>query len=573
MIGCLRQAAIAALLLAVAACGLFPPAEGIPQAGPAGMDEVIAHFGIDALKPESGRPLLLQAEAELAKSDPLAIFRGVTYGLSDGNRLPGGWLVQTPKVWGMAAASLPFLPLDCPGCDPDLRLPVCSARCPAGRCAPLAASVTRPGARPARYCLGHSDALLDLVYDLLSSAQQSVDITLLQPPADHRFLAALRNAVTLLAHSGRAVTLRFLVGSYPPEGTHTLAFLKELVRDATAVRESRLMLYAASMRPCEPPACPSSWNHAKIVAVDGRRALVGGHNFWTQDYLLDAPVHDLSMRIDGPAVRAAHAYADALWRFACANSQAGTANESYVYVAGRAFIDTGCLPTLMLPPAAGRSGAVPVLSVARLGSGIVTDFANQSQLARTLLLGAARRSIRMVQQDVAFALPGGEKPSWPNSDLERIADLLAAGGEVFIVLSNQGATGTEGGYSNGTPIEDVARHIRTVTAVRTGIAEPQLSRLLCAKLNLAPLRFGPDSSWPGNRPIGVHAKFWMIDDRIFHIGSENLYPVDLQEFGYIVDARAAASEIRRDYWDPLWRWSKLAAISGAGAPRCVFAEP
>ena len=66
----------------------------------------------------------------------------------------------------------------------------------------------------------------------------------------------------------------------------------------------------------------------------------------------------------------------------------------------------------------------------------------------------------------------------------------------------------------------------------------------------------------------------MVDDRAFYIGSDNLYPVDLQEFGYILDDAPAAATSRRLYWDPLWQWSSRAAISGDDAPRCVFrADP
>ena len=103
--------------------------------------------------------------------------------------------------------------------------------------------------------------------------------------------------------------------------------------------------------------------------------------------------------------------------------------------------------------------------------------------------------------------------------------------------------------------------------------DAELDALLCRRLHIAPLRLGPDATWPDKVPIGNHAKFWMVDDRVFYIGSDNLYPVDLQEFGFIVDSRAAAADLRRRYWDPMWRWSSQAAISGAGAPRCVFTEP
>ena len=43
----------------------------------------------------------------------------------------------------------------------------------------------------------------------------------------------------------------------------------------------------------------------------------------------------------------------------------------------------------------------------------------------------------------------------------------------------------------------------------------------------------------------------LIDDRVFYVGSDNLYPVNLQEFGYIVDDGRAAMQLRDAYWNPL----------------------
>ena len=69
-----------------------------------------------------------------------------------------------------------------------------------------------------------------------------------------------------------------------------------------------------------------------------------------------------------------------------------------------------------------------------------------------------------------------------------------------------------------------------------------------------------------------HAKFWMVDDRTFYIGSDNMYPVNLQEYGYIVDDRKAAGEILEAWWNSLWQWSQRAAVSGRGVDKCIFRE-
>ena len=40
-----------------------------------------------------------------------------------------------------------------------------------------------------------------------------------------------------------------------------------------------------------------SWNHAKLIAVDGLYLHTGGHNMWDYHYLKQHPVHDLSLEL------------------------------------------------------------------------------------------------------------------------------------------------------------------------------------------------------------------------------------------------------------------------------------
>src|SRR4051812_24183434 len=161
---CLPAAAFA---LWLTGCAVVTPPEGVSQADGGGIDAVIARFGVPQPEPSAGLPLLPAIVRALARSDPAQRLAGTTYSLETGNRLPRDWLVQTPNMWDQPAAAAPS---------------------------------------------GHSDALLARISRLVASAQRAVDITLLQPPADFRFLDALRKAVMQLAQSGRRVTIRILIG-------------------------------------------------------------------------------------------------------------------------------------------------------------------------------------------------------------------------------------------------------------------------------------------------------------------------------------------------------------------------
>jgi phosphatidylserine/phosphatidylglycerophosphate/cardiolipin synthase-like enzyme len=491
---------------------------------------VIRDRGIQPPDLSSNVPALDQLRAELAKSDPSGAYAGITYDLTRGNRLEGEWIMQTPDIWGRKASDLPP---------------------------------------------GHSDRLVRLVRDLVASAERRVDIALLQPVPDGPFLDALRSALQTLAQRRRPVTVRVIVGQYPPDNVDVPAFYKALTDDLDT---TRIEVSVAAFRSCVAiEDCDSySWNHAKIIAVDGRDALVGGHNLWARDYLIDQPVSDLSMRVHGPAAASAVRFIDRLWQYVCANLD----TKDSIALASSAG---ECPPPATLPAIA-AGGGLPILAVGRLGAGITRDFANQSDLARDLMLGAARHEIRIVQQDLGFSM-GRADTLFPDSTIDRLIDFLRQGqGDIYIVLSNFGAKGNSGiTYSNDVSLLTLARHLRGEVQRRVEAPDP-LSRweirrgpdpvnsLLCDRVHLAPYRFGPDASWPRGVPIANHAKFWMIDGRTFYIGSDNMYPVNLQEFGYIVDDATAAQQIAEAYWTPVWKWSSRAAVSGRGVENCIFRE-
>ena len=463
---------------------------------------VIHDRGIRPPDLSSAEPVLDQLRAELAKSDPAGAYAGITYDLTRGNRLGSDWIVHTPNMWGRKSADLPA---------------------------------------------SHSDAFARQVHDLVASARRRVDIAMLQPVPDGAFLEALRTALQELARRG-PMTVRVILGQYPPDNVDVPAFFKALTE---GVDTARLDLSVAAFRSCVAfEDCDSySWNHAKIIAVDGRDALVGGHNMWAEDYLVDDPVSDLSMRVQGPAATSAARFIDRLWQYVCAN----TDKKDSIALA----TEQRPMPAADQAPGdcAGRDG-VPILAVGRLGAGITKDFANQSELARDLMLGAARHEIRIVQQDLGFGL-GRADVLFPDSTIDRLVDFLRQGrGDIYIVLSNLGAKGKSGStYSNDVTLMQLARHLQREVQRRFEARDP-LSRYeirrgpdpvnahaVRARASRAlPLRAGPRAGRAAV-PIANHAKFWMVDGRAFYIGSDNMYPVNLQEFGYIVDDPKAAQAI------------------------------
>merc|ERR1719478_613296 len=83
------------------------------------------------------------------------------------------------------------------------------------------------------------------------------------------------------------------------------ALVRTLTKDLP--KESSIRLWVGAWRK------GVSWNHSKIIAVDGKHLWQGGHNLWSEHYLMFNPVHDLSMVAEGPVAMDAHRFADELW--------------------------------------------------------------------------------------------------------------------------------------------------------------------------------------------------------------------------------------------------------------------
>jgi phosphatidylserine/phosphatidylglycerophosphate/cardiolipin synthase-like enzyme len=494
--------------------------------------------------------------------------KGHTWSATSGNTLPPDWLAQVPpgRYWHQPLASVPVA-LDCDpskdaACNADFLLRACasSADCTqGGTCAPVAATVAHPSDKPSSLCVGHSDALVDQVYRIVAGAQRYVDYTSLVAP-DGRFLAALRNALTFLAASGRPVQVRVLVLDQPE--TDTRAILHALLRDVPAQSSLRVTVGAYRYD-------VDSWPHAKIVAADGEVAFVGGMNLETGSYLQASPVHDVSLEVHGPAARDAQAFDDDLWDFACHGSTLAGANDWTSYPGD----GSDCPPPFGAPAGSSSGPGVHMIGVGRLGPiGIASEASDVGILT---MIAAAKRSVYIVQQDLGPMRLGVETNPWPDALFDQVTRAVARGVDVYLVLSNLiplagGLVSNE--YSNGYTIAETADHIADYARAHAADFAPgtDVAAVLCARLHVAPLRASGDDAWPDGSPPELHAKLVIVDELAFYRGSQNLYVSDLAEYGYIVDDVTATRALLDGYWTPLWAESKRAAFSGSEAKTCGF---
>ncbi|CAK0805820.1 unnamed protein product [Prorocentrum cordatum] len=346
---------------------------------------------------------------------------------------------------------------------------------------------------------------------------------------------------------------------------------------------------------------PDSWNHVKIVAADGKRMIQGGINFWTRDYLDHDPVFDLSMVLSGHVVVGAHYFVDSLWDSICdgiahPNDLGFAGAFSYFPYSVNKPIKTferektedgwftGGRKDLEVLPAQAMSTwerleaptksktvkhkGLSTISVGRMGS----LGSNSADVALTALLQSAEKNIKISAQDFG---PAVSLLGWRYDHIDAICYALANGAHVQVMLSKPdfvpAKTSAWQTFPVGSSIlkdsydsKGVSELKSTMHAYGMGYTKDDIIEQFTLRLD----HIGADAETINNLDVyylleglvpggwGNHAKMIIVDDKVFAIGSQNLYACNLQEYSVIVDDASATKQLLDSYWWPLWGRSK-----------------
>lgn len=520
-------------------------------------------------------PYLDAVATELRRVSPG--LEGSVWERTSGNRLdssaddPASWILQVPGCWGPAAEA-----------------------CPPG--------VTKPGIAK----------FLAKVQAVISAAERTVDITGFgvpnvvgspaQPFPDGHFAAAigagLKAAARAAAQSKRRLKVRVLTGVVVFDITASPWAFRDRLKEMIGEHFHAVDLNVASMT----TRGISSYNHTKLVVVDGESAIHGGINWMTNYYIEDgptlskgygdvAPVTDLDIALRGPAATSAGKFLDELWTWTREN--AATTRRD---IGRGAWLATNndrveeCMPILYAkaqPPARGR---LDVIAVGSLGVGIKKndprsryqppraemldqaacgannetntdrDFMTVNPDANALqaLIASAEDRIVLSQQDIT----GYSYRPLNHARFDvRLLDILAAKMtvgdpvKVRIVLSNPGRPD----YSNIDDLNEAVMALFLRVRLRTP-SDEYAYRAMNRNLQLAPFRLSDRPTWPDNHKYRLHTKVVSVDDKVFYIGSRNTYPDTTQDHGFIIEDATAARQLNTEFLDKQWEYSKKAAI-------------
>jgi len=425
---------------------------------------------------------------------------------------------------------------------------------------------------------GHDDWFPEKIGEIIGRTEVWCDLMSLAPP-DGLFLEEINKALRKLSQrsidEGDVITVRMMFGNLPAMPVNCNDVIRKLTYGIANDDSTNLRLWVGAWRK------GISWNHAKIIAVDGLYLHTGGHNLWDPHYLKHDPVHDLSIEMAGGVAYDGHRYADAQWDFVAKKQhtivgwavdklpdRVPVVADTRVTVSefpkgvARVFPDNFDIHLVDRPWV---DDAVPCITIGRYGA--MNWKARPSDDAILAMINSAKDSVRMALQDLGpVCLPKTKVPLpglvWPKAYMDALAKAIwKRDVDVEIVLSHPnsmpgGLGPAEANYGNGWSCVDVAAYIiRSIQKIYPNADDLRLRKNVEDNLRVCFIRQNIGASYSSGMKMGMHAKHFIVDDRCTYVGSQNLYTCDLAEWGVVVDHAGETKKMMKDYWNPMWQAS------------------
>ena len=149
----------------------------------------------------------------------------------------------------------------------------------------------------------HDDWFPEALKQIMIRTTTWCDLMSLGPP-DGLFLTKIQEALLQICKTAssnpaeKPIIIRMMFGNIVGMPVNCDKIIKKLTEKLP--EDANIQLWVGAWRK------GASWNHAKLIAVDGRCLHTGGHNLWHPHYLENNPVHDLSIEMEGRVAHDGH---------------------------------------------------------------------------------------------------------------------------------------------------------------------------------------------------------------------------------------------------------------------------
>ena len=397
------------------------------------------------------------------------------------------------------------------------------------------------------------------IYTMIVSAESSVDIVGLYTFPDGTWLDAISSGLQVLDKKNKPITIRLFYGVYK---YNIESELKKLLNDISKNLNENTKLKIIAGQAHSPYSL--TWNHAKILNIDGKTILTGGQNWWETDYLLENPVMDINIIVKGNNYMATK-YANQKWNelynaitckgISCKNN---LQNHGYVFknrnIIKLSDIDKIEFSSYLLPEIKDDTTkygneyfATKILPIFKNYN--PKDEIDVSEAARIYSIKNAKKRVYISQQSIESIISEFEVVSKTFSDkyFDRLVDAISTslynGAEVNIITS-------------------VYTNIITLPIYSYRASEKLI--YLYNKINEYFKNKGWDMkiisnnfkqkycSYDNKTGAFQHDKFWLVDN-FFYVGSHNIYYSKLSQFGVMCQDPELIDSILNSYWYPKWQ--------------------
>ncbi len=138
-------------------------------------------------------------------------------------------------------------------------------------------------------------------------------------------------------------------------------------------------------------------------------------------------------------------------------------------------------------------------------------------------------------------------PWLPHSREEVQVELVVSGHHARSATGNPYAN--LGGVTTKAALVEWFRNLAGMTSARL---QAMVARLHVKELHTVRTNFNPWKQGLVECVQANHAKVYIIDDAVAYVGSDNLYPCSLQEFGMLIEDDDAVHGLLDAYWTKLW---------------------
>lgn len=424
----------------------------------------------------------------------------------------------------------------------------------------------------------HDQPFCSRMCEIMSRTQHWCDICSLSPP-NGLFMDKFKQALADIAVNAQSkdeddpIIVRMMFGNIIGQPVNCDAVMRQLTADLD--EDANVNLWVGAWR------TGVSWNHAKIIAADGRYLHTGGHNLWYRHYNKLDPIHDLSFELEGRVAHDGHLFANKQWKF-IEDQQNGFIGKVVSHLPDGVPTPLQTRVTVSqwpedidefapeyakdcVPHVGIVDRHVPIITMGRFGAMLRKD--RPSDDAFVAMFDSAQKIIHMALQDLGpITLPEIPGPItvpgcvWPKAYLEAFGRAIwVREVDIEIVLSNprsipDNLSPTEANYGNGWTCADVASEIiKTIKDQFGDVDDEDLREKVSENLRVCYIKQNQCTTWPTGKTLGYHAKHFIIDDMAYYIGSQNLYIADLAEWGVLVDSKEETQRAMEIYWYPIWK--------------------